>query len=268
MATASLPETASREDRGRLANNFILVQMCQTALSRSEMNVSTVPKLIRRLIDEEAWREWIDTSTGQYHSWNAPDFRLFLESPRPDGCATPIRTVRQMLEGHDDIVKRFEKLIRSEPGGDRPDQPRSDDGSFVRRNRNNVPVAPDQETLMVIEPPASISLPDPEPPKRKRDYARESKQGNTVSYAIRRLSKEAEGGNAQAAELLDLVLRGEMKPHRAMVEGGFKIKPIEVPDDPIAAGRRLLRHFKGDRLAALIDILRAALDTQEVPRDE
>ena len=63
--------------------------------------------------------------------------------------------------------------------------------------------------------------------------------------AIRRLSKDRPDLHAR-------VLSGELKPHRAMVEAGFRDKLITVPEDPAKAAKRLKIHFQGDRLAALI----------------
>ena len=41
--------------------------------------------------------------------------------------------------------------------------------------------------------------------------------GTSPEAAIRRLSKDAEAGNAKAADLLDRVTSGEIKPHAAAV---------------------------------------------------
>lgn len=72
--------------------------------------------------------------------------------------------------------------------------------------------------------------------------------GNTEQAAIRRLRKDR-------PDLLERVKEGALSAHRAMVEAGFRRQTITIPNDPQAAARRLLRHFEGERLAALMRAL-------------
>jgi hypothetical protein len=74
--------------------------------------------------------------------------------------------------------------------------------------------------------------------------------GTCVSYSVRRLGKER-------PDLLERVKAGDLSPHAAMVECGFREKQITVPDDPVKAARRLLLHFQGDRLETLVRLLTA-----------
>lgn len=86
--------------------------------------------------------------------------------------------------------------------------------------------------------------------------------GNRSAYLASRIKRDYPGIFARMEA-------GEFKSVRsAAVAAGIVQPTAVVPLDPIAAGRCLLRHFKGDRLSALIDVLRAALDSQEIPRDE
>lgn len=68
--------------------------------------------------------------------------------------------------------------------------------------------------------------------------------GTSASYAIRRLSS--------VPDLLEQVKAGSLSPNAAMVAAGFRKRSITIPDEPGLAGKRLLRHFSGERLAALI----------------
>jgi len=72
--------------------------------------------------------------------------------------------------------------------------------------------------------------------------------GNSTEYAVRRLRDHA-------PELLGRVKAGELTAHRAMVKAGFREETITISKDPEKAARRLLRHFQGERLEALIDHL-------------
>lgn len=65
--------------------------------------------------------------------------------------------------------------------------------------------------------------------------------GTSVDSALRRL-------RSQRTDLHTRVLAGELSPHAAAVEAGFRRKTITLPLDPEAAARTLLRHFTPDEL--------------------
>ncbi len=69
--------------------------------------------------------------------------------------------------------------------------------------------------------------------------------GTSEQYALRRLRK-------QRPELHQRVLAGELSPHRAMVEAGFRTPTLTVPLDPARAARILAKHFD---VMQLIDAL-------------
>jgi hypothetical protein len=73
-------------------------------------------------------------------------------------------------------------------------------------------------------------------------------EGNSANRALRKLRDGA-------PELHARVLAGELSPHAAMVEAGFRRRSISVPDDPTRAAAVILRHFQGPRLKALITAL-------------
>ncbi len=60
--------------------------------------------------------------------------------------------------------------------------------------------------------------------------------GNSNTYALRRLRKDRE-------DLHGRVLAGEISPHAAMVEAGFRKKTLTIPADIDGASRVLLKHF-------------------------
>ena len=66
--------------------------------------------------------------------------------------------------------------------------------------------------------------------------------------ALRRLAKDSPDLHAK-------VLAKDLSPNAAMVEAGFRDKPITIPNDPAKAARRIRRHFTGGRLAQLIEEL-------------
>jgi len=72
--------------------------------------------------------------------------------------------------------------------------------------------------------------------------------GNSSQQAIRKLRKAR-------PDLLDRVKAGEMSPHAAMIQAGFRKPQITVPADPAKAARRLARHFDADQIRELIAAL-------------
>lgn len=235
---------ATAKTPGALANNYTVVMMLQTTLSRTDMNLTTLPKAIRRVLAEDCWREWV-TPEGKIFAWNAADFRTFLTSPRPAGCQTPLDVIERAIRGSD-AWELYLEAIRGEPGapeGHPVYSGRDESGQFTSTiNRDIVTVngAPTED------PPATIPLPVEVP--RPRDYAREAPTGNSVSYAVRRLG-------VHRPDLLERVQAGEISAYRGLVLAGFKKAQITLPLDPVAAARLLRKHFRGDDLAALVRLL-------------
>ena len=61
-------------------------------------------------------------------------------------------------------------------------------------------------------------------------------EGNTAASALRRLRKAAPA-------LHERVLTGDLSPHAAMLEAGFRRKTMQLPTDPEGVARALLRKF-------------------------
>jgi hypothetical protein len=120
--------------------------------------------------------------------------------------------------------------------------------------------SPDPQSLVAVDP-------SPENERDNVPLVLPSARGNNASHAIRRLRGVAKK-KPEIQPILEQVLSGQLSANAGAIKAGIRQPSVSIPLDPQAAGRRLLRHFKGDRLAALIDVLRAALDTQEIPRDE
>lgn len=81
--------------------------------------------------------------------------------------------------------------------------------------------------------------------------------GNSADQALRKL-------RADAPSLHGRVLAGELSPHAAMVEAGFRRKSITVPLDPERAAATLARHFDPDELTDLIVELQSILASRRV----
>lgn len=81
--------------------------------------------------------------------------------------------------------------------------------------------------------------------------------GNTTEKALRRLRREAEAGNEEAAALRAEVLAGRLSAHQAMVRAGFRPKTVSVavarPDSVAAALRRHMSRADLAELRRLLD---------------
>jgi hypothetical protein len=73
--------------------------------------------------------------------------------------------------------------------------------------------------------------------------------GNSKEQALRRL-------RTQRPDLHARVLAGELSPHAAAIEAGFRKKTITVPLDPEAAARTLARHFTADEWEWIVQLVR------------
>lgn len=231
MSTAMPLELLEGESIGTLANNYMIVQSLGKALSLSETNIKNVPTYLVMAHDQKAWQAFLPPS-GRPVRWSAADFREFVRAPQPSGLGSSEAVLRHMVKGTD-AEAVLELMLRGERGGAN-NQEGTNQWSEVNRNE------------ITVDHPATIPLsPDVPRPKRVRDYARESRQGTSVGYTLRRLERSA-------PELLEGVKAGDMSPNAAAVQAGFRDVAITIPADPIKASRRLLRHFSGERLESLL----------------
>jgi hypothetical protein len=83
----------------------------------------------------------------------------------------------------------------------------------------------------------------------------DSPDGTSTAYALRKLRTDAPTLHAR-------VLAGEISPHAAMVEAGYRRKMIQIPSDVEGAARTLSRKFTSEELRRLVELLaeRIAVD--------
>lgn len=89
------------------------------------------------------------------------------------------------------------------------------------------------------------------------------KSSDNAEYALRRLRKDA-------PELHQRVLSGDLSPHAAMVEAGFRKKTITVPAEVEQAAEALKRHFTDAELHCIARLISPSMpisDTTTYPLD-
>ena len=86
-------------------------------------------------------------------------------------------------------------------------------------------------------------------PKSGADIISSTQFGTDPDYAIRRLKRDR-------PDLAERVLLGELSPHQAAIQAGFRKRTLSIPiDDPDRIAATLRRHLTAEQLAALKEAL-------------
>lgn len=239
------------EEAGVLTNNNRLIESFRTAMSSGKHAFDTVPPIVDEIIDENAWMDFIDRAHGR-QSFGSEEFRKFIEEQPPRGIGSTVEEVRKYLGGSEDPIRvKYEALVdrgRGNPTG-RQNAPRQADGTFT-----SIPNVI-RDTGMGEPPVIPLRGAEQDPPApapRHRDRSREPQAGTSVGYAVRRLGRAAEEEPERFRPIYERLMRGETTANSAMVEAGFRPKAITIDFEPVAAARRLVKHFRGESLRTLV----------------
>jgi phage-related baseplate assembly protein len=107
------------------------------ALRDGAHGLSSVPSLLRQVLEEESWREFV-TQRGERISHAR--FAEFVTTPPLAGLGATVKLVKKVVDAIEDDAERatvqdlLDRALQDRPGGDR----RSDQAI----NRNNVPPGP------------------------------------------------------------------------------------------------------------------------------
>lgn len=257
LPIAHVPDEAI-EHPGILVNNYRLVESLRSALSGGQHAFELVPDVVEEILEEKAWMDRLDRAGGRQRYEHDDDFEDFVTDPPPRGLGTTKDEIRKYLGDSDNPLRvEFEKAAEKGPGNriGRQDAPRTPTGSFTSNPnviRNTGVPGPSPPIIRIHDQPA--------PPAPKRDRSKEPQAGTSVGYAIRRLNRDR-------PELLERVKQGELTAHKAMVVAGFLPPTITIPIDPEVAARRIVKHFQGADLEALVCGLADRIGCDLVRRD-
>ena len=215
MQQTSMPDWFVTEDPGILTDNYEIVSSFRRAYSNGAGDREQLSGWYLELRRTGAWRKWLEP--GNVKRSRAKAIREFLTTALPDGCGADLKAMEILLQGTPAYYP-FMNDTRAESGG------------------ANNPEGKNQHSEVKCD---IITLDQPKPDKPPT--------GTSTSYAFRRLRNHP--------EMLARVLAGELSPHAALVELGLRQRQITIPADPKGAARRLLLHFDGERLTALIQHL-------------
>lgn len=191
------------------ARNRHLVEDLTSACRDLGEGLGDVPKMLRLVLEEEAWRAFT-TALGEHVTHER--FEEFAREKPLRGLGVDIGLVRRAVADDPGALDLLDQALAGRQGE------RTDLG-------NNVP---------------EVGRPE----------------GNSKAKALRRLRKEADAGNGEAAGLRDEVLAGRLSAHQAMVRAGFRPKTLTVPADrPESIARTLRKHLTPDRLRELRELL-------------
>lgn len=218
----------TRDEQLELADHGSQVLMLQTCFSNTVTHARLIPDLVLDLAGDGSWRRFTSNrARGVVFEYGPAEFRKFLEAPIPGGCGAKIELVERMLRGTP-AWEVFLELTRGEPGGlNNPDGSNQHTSKGKEVNCDDV----------------TVDLPEPNKPPAT---------GNSVSYALRRLSRER-------PDLYERVKAGELTANAAMVAAGFRDRTVQVPADPERAARALARLFDPAALAELVRLLESHL---------
>lgn len=139
----------------------------------------------------------------------------FVTAQPLEGLGADVATLRRLCADDMPVLNAIDRAIQAQHGGD-------------RSKSYSVRLAPVEEV------------------EGKDGAAHDA--GNRADYALRRLRKDR-------SDLHTRVLAGELSPHAAMVEAGYRRRTITLPADVPDAARALRRHFTAAQIAALIAAL-------------
>lgn len=209
---------------GELANNGMFVQGLQKLLTGSEYNLEVLVRVVKDMKANGSWRAFMRNE--QVFRYGPADFRKFIEADRPAGCQTPLYILERLLRGTDGWEALLE-LTRGEPGN---------------------PTGVNQYTEEQTGNCDNITDSSSPPPT-----------GTSVSYAVRRLSRER-------PDLYEQVKTRKLTANAAMIEAGFREPQLTIPLDPRKAARRFAKHFTREQFSAFVDeCLKLYQDDGEVP---
>jgi hypothetical protein len=214
---------------GVLINNFEAVKRLQEAIISAPRDINIMRQALARIIQDNAWRQRLDPFTGQVYQCDT--FQQFIAEKMPRGLETDAATIRSFLADSPEAIV-FEQVLalNTERGG------------------NHNPEGTNQHKAEVVKDNNIII--DHHPPK-----PRTSPTGTSKAQAVRKLTREADAGNVQAASLLTEVKAGEKSPHRAMVEAGFRKEqtPRQIAE---RAALKMSPEERADFLTWLSDLCR------------
>jgi hypothetical protein len=93
-----------------------LVDALGSAIADGETSLGQVPQLLRKILENDAWKEF-ETSMGKHVTYTR--FEDFVFKPPLDGLGANLDLVKEIVSGDIELQKLLAKALRDTHGGDR-----------------------------------------------------------------------------------------------------------------------------------------------------
>lgn len=230
-------------DTTSMVSRWEIVAATKTALARGGASLRNIPGLLKRLIREETWREYV-TPINTVERFET--FTAFVTHPW--GLDASLSLLQRICAEDLEALDVLDQVTTAHPGAKEGNQ-----------HAARKPVAAREE-------PQELFLPEDVEAKTNTDIVsnyseREQAHGNARTYALRRLRESRPDLHAR-------VLAGELSPHAGMIAAGFRQR-----ETPLTTLHRVWRKVSPeDRARFLIEMLtpaeRRLIQTGEWPEED
>lgn len=97
--------------------NYRVISSARLAVRDGMGGLHGVPALLKRILKEEMWREFVVAETGQIQRYNR--FVDFIATPPLEGLGTDLKTVTKLCEDDPEALDLLNRVAIEKPGGNR-----------------------------------------------------------------------------------------------------------------------------------------------------
>ncbi len=198
-----------------------VVQALSSAVFHEGNKLEDITGLIKMIIEQDMWQERMIPATGEVQRYTR--FIEFLRGTPPNGLGSDLKAISRLCAAVETQEAREALALLEEV---------TQQGGGAPQGNNNA----SKTSVDNIHSSTGTERPT----------------GTSQSQALRRL-------RTHRPDLHARVNAGDLSPHAAMIEAGFRRKTMTVPVEPQAAAAALRRHFTPDELTAIIAALGEAL---------
>jgi hypothetical protein len=205
-------------DKNVLVRNGAKVSLLSRSIREGVASLDNIPGLIRQVIEEQMWREYLYEETGEIFSFD--NFKAFIEADLPEGLGSSLATLIRLCADDPLVVDLIDETVQFS----------GDDPTGVHAYAKKLA----EQTGL------------------KKHIA----TGASRQAGLRKLRKYAET-DPRIEELRQAVLAGEMSINKALIQAQLRPERFTITRDPEKAAEALKRSFNPDELKQLIRLLRS-----------
>lgn len=187
-----------------LVNRWGVISTTQRALRYGGASLRDVPGLLKQIIREDMWHEYLAPSGEVMHF---ASFNEFLVSEW--GLSTTFGMVQRICGEDIEALDLLVNVTGARAGAKEGNQNAARSATITKRDEEQQPSLLSEQTAETIVDNVNNCF--------EKDHI----DGNGRAYALRRLRTERPDIHAR-------VLRGELSPHRGMIEAGFRHQPTSL----------------------------------------